>query len=122
MVNASDGWAVGANITGQPLAIALHYNGSIWEQWLDKSGNPPGLAKHSVFIVNSSESWTSGYGGYIYRYAGSAWKNKDYGLGTMTRNAIYMVNASSGWCVGDQGVTLLYNSSGWFSYLPKTDG
>jgi photosystem II stability/assembly factor-like uncharacterized protein len=122
MINASDGWAVGANITGHPYAIVLHYNGSTWVQWLDKNSDPPGLAKHSVFMVNSSEGWTSGWGGAMVRYDGSAWKIKNFDVGTMTRNSIYMVNASDGWCVGDQGVTLLYNSSGWFRYLPKPTG
>jgi hypothetical protein len=95
MVDANDGWAVGA------FGTIIHWNGASWSI----VASPTGDALNSVFMVNSNDAWAVGLSGDIIQWDGTSWKfvtNIDF------LNSVFMVNSQNGWAVGSSGTALYY--------------
>jgi photosystem II stability/assembly factor-like uncharacterized protein len=100
MVNASDGWAVGAE-------TAIHWNGT---EWSFITSFP--TIFESVFMVNATDGWAVGLYGNIIHWNGTIWRP----LTSPTTEhllSVYMVNATEGWAVGYVGEIIRWTGSNW---------
>ncbi|HPH97483.1 MAG TPA: hypothetical protein PKW33_12910 [Anaerolineaceae bacterium] len=93
MLNASDGWAVGAN------GVSLHWNGTQWESV------PTGVLTtlRSVDCFSSNECWAVGDGGTFLHWNGLLWQHDESsdGTGSFSMRSVNMITPTHIWAVGD---------------------
>jgi hypothetical protein len=107
MVDANDGWAVGA------FGTIIHWNGASWSIVT----SPTGDTLNSVFTVNSNDAWAVGFSGDIIHWDGTSWKfvtNIDF------LSAVFMVSSSDGWAVSISGKITHWDGSKWGTAMSQT--
>jgi ribosomal protein L40E len=139
MVNANNGWAIGANWThsGYPIfltfgeGVILHWNGVNWVKYdtgLDMNGKIP----LSLSMIDANNGWAVGenyspfiiIGGTpdpfpIWRWNGIAWSNMT-GPTTTVPNSVCMADANNAWAVGGIGMIIHCSGSNWSNYTSPT--
>jgi photosystem II stability/assembly factor-like uncharacterized protein len=102
MINASDGWVVGAGGT------VIHWNGVQWSNVASSTL----LDLNSVFFFNDSEGWAVGQSGLILEWNGTSW-NPMPGPTNADLNSVFMINADDGWAVGNSFANIVQGRQQW---------
>lgn len=93
MLNASEGWAVGAG------GLALHWNGTQWESV------PTGVSSTllSVDTYSSTEAWAVGEGGIFLHWNGIQWErdHSSDGNDVYDMRSVHIITPTHVWAAGD---------------------
>lgn len=129
MVSATDGWAVGDDLSGEKqTAMLLHYTGVRWEQVALPKGLDPTVSLSGISMVSTSEGWAVGptwrdtsttpatNRAALLHYTHGAWKVVPTTFSSGL-TSVFMRTASDGWITGsglNGGLLLLhYDGTSW---------
>ena len=104
MIDANDGWAVGAQ------GKIIRWTGGLTQQWLEIA-DTGSQSWSSVYMTSPTDGWLVGGSGNIYHFNGSNWS--PYASPTARDlRSVEMVSETDGWAVGVNGTLIRFTQSG----------